>query len=258
MEEPGEAATGVGELPAVQVAPGLEEAQHAVEATGERLGCDPGCAGADPRPRAPPARPGRRRAAARVSIGSWTTGWSTEPSSPWSSGRDCRWVPAATVARDSDRAHLPLELPAVGRERSGQLDAADSARRLAEVAGADELHRGPARGEDLELHAALAPAGREDGHRARPTVRGSRRGCRRGALARGRARWRRRCAAAVRRPPAAGGTRPDRHRGSAASSRSSASCASRRSSRASSRTTSRSAWYWANDRFSRWWASSWV
>ena len=162
MEEPGQATTGVGQLPAVDVPPRLEDAQHAVEAVGDGLAAtldalvqvvDLACralglgGGAQPLPQ-------HRVLSDRVVDAAVVAVVER-------AGLAVR--PAGHRRSRQEAGHLPLVLRPVGRERRGQVDAAEHARHVAEVPSG-ELHRDPARGQHLELHAALAPAGGQHGH----------------------------------------------------------------------------------------------
>ena len=98
----------VGERPAVEVAPGLEQPQHPVEAAGQRLGAALAPGGAGRRARARPARPAPAPAGARR-------------------GRGSRRPGGASAAADGR---------VVGRRRR---------RRVGLVGGAAPVERGPAR-----------------------------------------------------------------------------------------------------------------
>ena len=252
----------LGQRPAVEVAPRLQEPQHAVEAPGQRVGAGPDLARAGRRALARgPLAPGRgrgrgarvgaavdrvrldggrlvgdrpaarrRRRRPRGAGGSMRARRSASPTSCWKArlfggnGRGSSMRPSRSGGRAGRRRRASPARPFVSTlfsRRSPPL-------RYATESTASRCRRGRPR------RRAQPGQGDGDRDRARPRV---------GALA-ARSRLHER---PVLRDVAA-----------LARARRCSSVASRscwRSSRASSRTTAWSAWYCANDRFSRWWAS---
>ena len=280
MEDAHQALAPRGERPALQVAPGLEQLQHLVEPAGQRLGAAPdlplevGHLAADPLglaggPEVPVAvgavgdRVGEQPGG--LFVGRRATGGDRHPGrGPGRPGR-CRGPGRRTRQLAQLVGHLLLEAAVVGREGHGHGDLAHDLGPIVEVVAGQAHHPAPL-GEHPQPHGAALAAG--DGQHGE-CASALRPGCWITSPGRSRARASLDLAAAGRpdgpaRAPRAGtarggdqrpvlSTSPSSH---SASARASARAVSRRARRVSSRTTAWSAWNWANDRLSRWWAWS--